>query len=83
LVLVSEPVLTLALVLVPEPVLALVSALVVDSSVLFDLPTGTTIVVTFSGVLIVMLVIHLVLIYGSKIHSRRGATSLDRPLERV
>jgi zinc/manganese transport system permease protein len=61
----------------------LVSALGVCFSVLLDLPTGATIVATFGGVLIVMFVVHLVFIYGSKAHSLRGATSLDRPPERV
>ena len=61
----------------------LVSALGVYFSVLLDLPTGATIVATFGGVLIVMFIIHLVFIHGSKTHSFRGATSLERRHERV
>jgi zinc/manganese transport system permease protein len=44
----------------------LVSALGIYFSVLFDLPTGATIVATFGGVLLVMFCIHLLYFQGSR-----------------
>jgi zinc/manganese transport system permease protein len=61
----------------------LVSALGVYFSVLLDLPTGATIVGTFGMVLIVMFCIHLLYFQESKGRSLRGATSVERPQERM
>jgi zinc/manganese transport system permease protein len=61
----------------------LVSALGVYFSVLLDLPTGATIVCTFGAVLIVMFFIHLIFFHGSRAHSLEGASSVERPQERV
>jgi zinc/manganese transport system permease protein len=61
----------------------LVSALGVYFSVLFDLPTGATIVATFGAVLLVMFCIHLLYFRGSKIEVLRGATSVERPQEKL
>jgi zinc/manganese transport system permease protein len=61
----------------------LVSALGVYFSVLLDLPTGATIVGTFGGVLIVMFCVHLLYFHGRKADLLKGATSVERPLERV
>jgi zinc/manganese transport system permease protein len=61
----------------------LVSALGVYFSVLLDLPTGATIVCTFGAVLIVMFFIHLIFFHGRGTHSLQGATSAQKPRERV
>ncbi len=63
----------------------LVSALGVYFSVLLDLPTGATIVGTFGAVLVVMFCIHLVYFQESKSksHILKGASSVERPQERV
>jgi zinc/manganese transport system permease protein len=61
----------------------LVSALGIYFSVLLDLPTGATIVATFGGVLIVMFCIHLLYFKGSKAQMLRGATSVERPQEKL
>jgi zinc/manganese transport system permease protein len=61
----------------------LVSALGVYFSVLLDLPTGATIVATFGGVLLVMFCIHLLYFKGSKTQLLRGATSVERPQEKM
>jgi zinc/manganese transport system permease protein len=61
----------------------LVSALGVYFSVLLDLPTGATIVCTFGAVLIVMFFIHLIFFHGSRARSLEGASSVERPQERV
>ena len=61
----------------------LVSALGVYFSVLLDLPTGATIVATFGGVLIVMFCIHLLYFTGRRAPALKGASSVERPQERV
>jgi zinc/manganese transport system permease protein len=61
----------------------LVSALGVYFSVLLDLPTGATIVATFGAVLLVMFCIHLLYFKGSKTQLLRGATSVERPQEKM
>jgi zinc/manganese transport system permease protein len=61
----------------------LVSGLGIYFSVLFDLPTGATIVATFGAVLIVMFCLHLLYFQGSKAQLLRGAASVERPQERV
>jgi zinc/manganese transport system permease protein len=61
----------------------LVSALGVYFSVLLDLPTGATIVATFGAVLLVMFCIHLLYFRGSKTQALRGATSVERPQEKM
>jgi zinc/manganese transport system permease protein len=61
----------------------LVSALGVYFSVLLDLPTGATIVCTFGAVLIVMFLIHLIFFHGRSAHDLEGASSADKPRERV
>jgi zinc/manganese transport system permease protein len=61
----------------------LVSGLGVYFSVLMDLPTGATIVATFGAVLAVMFGIHLLIFHGGKAQILKGATSVERPLERV
>jgi zinc/manganese transport system permease protein len=61
----------------------LVSALGVYFSVLFDLPTGATIVATFGAVLIVMFCVHLLYFQEGRRHAVKGATSIERPQERV
>jgi zinc/manganese transport system permease protein len=61
----------------------LVSALGVYFSVLLDLPTGATIVCTFGAVLVIMFFIHLFFFHGRKARSLEGATSAERPRERV
>lgn len=53
----------------------LVSALGVYFSVLFDMPTGATIVCTFGAVLVAMFLIHLVFFHGSRRHELQGAAS--------
>jgi len=61
----------------------LVSALGVYFSVLLDLPTGATIVCTFGGVLIVMFFVHLIFFHGKRARDLQGATSVEKPVERV
>jgi zinc/manganese transport system permease protein len=61
----------------------MVSALGVYFSVLLDLPTGATIVCTFGAVLIVMFCIHLLYFQEGRTHAIRGATSIERPQERM
>jgi zinc/manganese transport system permease protein len=61
----------------------LVSALGVYFSVMLDLPTGATIVATFGAVLLVMFCIHLLYFKGSKTQLLRGATSVERPQEKL
>jgi zinc/manganese transport system permease protein len=61
----------------------LVSALGVYFSVLFDLPTGATIVCTFGGVLILMFFIHLIFFHGTRARSLEGASSVESPKEQI
>lgn len=61
----------------------LVSALGVYFSVLLDVPTGATIVCTFGGVLILMFFVHLIFFHGSRAHVLEGASSVEKPTERV
>ena len=61
----------------------LVSALGVYFSVLLDLPTGATIVCTFGGVLILMFFTHLLFFHGRTARALGGATSAEKPAERV
>jgi zinc/manganese transport system permease protein len=61
----------------------LVSALGVYFSVLLDLPTGATIVCTFGGVLILMFFVHLIFFHGRRARSLEGASSVEKPGERV
>jgi zinc/manganese transport system permease protein len=61
----------------------LVSALGIYFSVWLDLPTGATIVATFGAVLVAMFCIHLIYFKGSKAQVLRGATSVERPQERL
>lgn len=61
----------------------LVSALGVYFSVLFDTPTGATIVCTFGAVLIAMFLIHLLFFHGARSHALSGAASAERGKERV
>jgi zinc/manganese transport system permease protein len=61
----------------------LVSALGVYFSVLLDLPTGATIVCTFGGVLILMFLVHLLFFHGGHARALAGASSVERPRERV
>jgi zinc/manganese transport system permease protein len=61
----------------------LVSALGVYFSVLLDLPTGATIVCTFGGVLILMFFIHLIFFHGGRARALAGASSVEKPVERV
>jgi zinc/manganese transport system permease protein len=60
-----------------------VSALGICFSVLLDLPTGATIVGTFGVVLIVMFCIYLLYFQKSNNQQLRGATSVERPQERL
>jgi zinc/manganese transport system permease protein len=53
----------------------LVSALGVILSVQIDTPTGSTIVVTFGGVLILMFFLHLILHHGRHARALEGGTS--------
>src|SRR3954468_2017411 len=55
----------------------LVSALGVYFSVLFDLPTGATIVCTFGAVLVVMFFVHVLFFHGQTAQTVRGASSLE------
>lgn len=61
----------------------LVSALGVYFSVLLDLPTGATIVCTFGGVLILMFFIHLIFFHGGRARVLAGASSVEKPKEKV
>jgi zinc/manganese transport system permease protein len=61
----------------------LVSALGVYFSVLLDLPTGATIVCTFGAVLILMFFIHLTFFHGRRARILEGASSVEKPRERV
>jgi zinc/manganese transport system permease protein len=61
----------------------LVSALGVYFSVMLDLPTGATIVVTFGGVLILMFLIHLIFFHGDHAQRLEGASSAASSKERV
>jgi zinc/manganese transport system permease protein len=61
----------------------LVSALGVYFSVLLDLPTGATIVCTFGGVLILMFFVHLIFFHGGRARALAGASSVEKPRERV
>jgi zinc/manganese transport system permease protein len=61
----------------------LVSALGVYFSVLLDLPTGATIVCTFGGVLILMFFVHLIFFHGGRARTLEGASSVEKPRERV
>src|SRR5690242_69823 len=61
----------------------LVSALGVYFSVLLDLPTGATIVCTFGAVLIAMFFIHLIFFHGRAARALEGASSAEKPEERV
>lgn len=61
----------------------LVSALGVYFSVLFDLPTGATIVCTFGAVLILMFLIHMLFFYGRNAPALMGASSSESARESV
>jgi zinc/manganese transport system permease protein len=61
----------------------LVSALGVYFSVLLDLPTGATIACTFGGVLILMFFIHQIFFRGGRARALVGASSAEKPRERV
>jgi zinc/manganese transport system permease protein len=61
----------------------LVSALGVYFSVLFDLPTGATIVCTFGAVLVVMFFIHVLFFHGQRAHTLEPATSVNNLQEKV
>src|SRR6476620_1828847 len=61
----------------------IVSALGVYFSVLFDTPTGATIVCTFGAVLVLMFFTHLLFFHGSKAHALQGAASVENPKEKV
>jgi zinc/manganese transport system permease protein len=61
----------------------LVSALGVYFSVLFDTPTGATIVCTFGAVLIAMFLIHLLFFHGARSQALSGAVSAERGKERA
>jgi len=52
-------------------------------SVLFDTPTGATIVCTFGAVLIVMFFVHLLFFHGRNAHTLEGATAAASPRERM
>lgn len=60
-----------------------VSGLGVYFSVLLDLPTGATIVATFGAVLVAMFCVHLMYFHKHADQSLRGASSVERPPERV
>ena len=55
----------------------LVSALGVYFSVLFDLPTGATIVCTFGAVLVLMFLIHVLFFHGHEPHSLEAAAPVE------
>src|SRR6201998_3653458 len=59
----------------------LVSALGCYLSVVFDTPTGATIVVTFGGILMLMFFAHLILHHGRSARELEGSTSAHRELE--
>lgn len=61
----------------------LVSALGVYFSVLFDLPTGATIVCTFGAVLVVMFFIHVLFFHGQRAHPLDAAASVNNLQEKV
>src|SRR5258708_9475651 len=61
----------------------LVSALGVYLSVQLDTPTGATLVVTFGGVLILMVLFHLIVHHGRSARELEGAASAHRELETV
>ena len=59
----------------------IVSACGVYFSVLFDTPTGATIVCTFGAVLVLMFFTHLVFFHGHKARPLEGAASVENPRE--
>jgi zinc/manganese transport system permease protein len=61
----------------------IVSACGVYFSVLFDTPTGATIVCTFGAVLVLMFFTHLVFFHGHKRRPLEGAVSVENPRENV
>jgi zinc/manganese transport system permease protein len=61
----------------------LVSALGVYFSVLFDLPTGATIVCTFGAVLVVMFFIHVLFFHRQRAHPLDAAASVNNLQEKV
>jgi zinc/manganese transport system permease protein len=61
----------------------IVSACGVYFSVLFDTPTGATIVCTFGAVLVLMFFTHLVFFHGHKARPLEGAASVENPRENV
>lgn len=61
----------------------IVSALGVYFSVLFDTPTGATIVCTFGAVLVLMFFTHLLFFHGHKAAVLEGAVSVENPKEKV
>ncbi len=61
----------------------LVSALGIYFSVLLDLPTGATIVCTFGVVLILMFFIHLIFFHGGLARALEGASSVEKPREKM
>jgi zinc/manganese transport system permease protein len=61
----------------------LVSALGVYFSVLFDLPTGATIVCTFGAVLVVMFFIHVLFFQRQRAHPLDAAASVNNLQEKV
>jgi hypothetical protein len=52
-------------------------------SVVFDTPTGATIVCTFGAVLIAMFLVHVIFFHGRHGHELQGATSAEGRKERV
>ena len=61
----------------------IVSALGVYFSVMFDTPTGATIVCTFGAVLVLMFFTHLLFFHGHKAHALEGAASVENPKEKM
>jgi zinc/manganese transport system permease protein len=61
----------------------IVSACGVYFSVLFDTPTGATIVCAFGAVLVLMFFTHLVFFHGHKRRPLEGAVSVENPRENV
>ena len=61
----------------------LVSALGVYLSLKVDLSTGATIVCTFGAVLILMFFVHLIFFHGDRARTLQGATSVEKPQEKV